>query len=63
MQFKPQVWGSLIGILIGVAIMIGKWEALWIPGLALVGYFIGSLIDSPSNVSEKFKDIFRVIRR
>jgi len=63
MQLKPQLWGILIGALLGVSWILWKWEFLWIPGFIAAGYIIGWMFDSRDGLGEKIKDVMRVMKR
>jgi uncharacterized membrane protein len=42
----PKVIGIIVGLIVGIVWMwLGFWAALLAGGLALVGWFIGSLIE------------------
>ncbi len=63
MQFKPQLWGIVIGALLGISWILWEWRFLWIPGFITVGYVIGWAIDSRDGLGDKLKDVLRVMKR
>jgi len=54
----PRVIGIGVGLVLGIVwISLGFWAALLAGGLALAGWFAGSLIEGTINLADLWNDI------
>ncbi len=54
----PRVIGIGVGLVLGFVWMsLGFWAAVLTGGLALVGWFVGSLIEGTINVGDLWNDL------
>ena len=57
-SMSPRVIGIGVGLVLGfVWISLGFWSAVLTGGLALVGWFVGSLIEGTINIVDLWNDI------
>ncbi len=55
---SARVVGIAIGLVLGIVWMsIGFWQAVLTGALALIGWFIGGVIDGQINVTEIWNDL------
>ena len=54
----PKVIGTGVGLVLGIVWMsLGFWAAVLTGGLALVGWFVGSLIEGTINIVDLWNDL------
>ena len=57
-SMTPRVIGIGVGLVLGFVWMsLGFWAAVLAGGLALVGWFVGSLIERTINIADLWNDI------
>ena len=57
-SMTPRVIGIGVGLLLGFVWMsLGFWAAVLTGGLALVGWFVGSLIEGTINIVDLWNDL------
>jgi uncharacterized membrane protein len=54
----PRVIGIGVGLVLGIVwILLGFWATVLAGGLALAGWFVGSLIEGTINIADLWNDI------
>jgi len=54
----PRVIGIGVGLVLGIVwMLLGFWATVLAGGLALVGWFVGSLIEGTINIADLWNDI------
>ncbi len=54
----PRVIGIGVGLILGIVwMLVGFWATVLVGGLALTGWFVGSLIEGTINVADLWNDI------
>jgi len=61
-NFKPTVWGVLVGALLGISWLIWDWKFLWIAAFVGIGYVAGWLFAFRHNMAQKLREVARVMR-